>query len=68
VITHTFLGSVTRLKILSRDAELIADVATARVDSLPVGLQVNAVVPVAGTRLLSLSEEPASDGPDPDDR
>jgi putative spermidine/putrescine transport system ATP-binding protein len=68
VITHTFLGSVTRLKILSRDAELIADVATARVDSLPIGLQVNAVVPVAGTRLLSLSEEPASDGPDPDDR
>jgi putative spermidine/putrescine transport system ATP-binding protein len=68
VITHTFLGSVTRLKILSRDAELIADVATARVDSLPIGLQVNAVVPVAGTRLLSLSEEPGSDGPDPDDR
>jgi putative spermidine/putrescine transport system ATP-binding protein len=68
VITHTFLGSVTRLKILSRDAELIADVATARVDSLPVGLQVNAVVPVAGTRLLSLSKQPASEEPDPGDR
>ena len=68
VITHTFLGSVTRVKVLGREAELIADVATARVDSLPVGLKVNALVPVAGTRLLSLSEEPASDGPDPGDR
>ncbi len=68
VITHTFLGSVTRLKVLGREAELIADVPTARVDSLPVGLPVVARVPVAGTRLLSLSEEPASDGPDPGDR
>ena len=68
VITHTFLGSVTRLKILGREAELIADVPTARVDSLPIGLQVNALVPAAGTRLLSLSEEPASDGPDPGGR
>jgi putative spermidine/putrescine transport system ATP-binding protein len=68
VITHTFLGSVTRLKILGREAELIADVPTARVDSLPIGLQVNALVPVAGTRLLSLSDEPASEVPDPGDR
>jgi len=62
VITHTFLGSVTRLKILGRETEYIADVPTARVDSLPIGLAVNARVPAAGTRLLSLSEEPASDG------
>jgi putative spermidine/putrescine transport system ATP-binding protein len=68
VVTHTFLGSVTRVKILGRDAEFTADVPTARVDSFPVGLKVNALVPVAGTRLLSLSEEPASDGPDPGDR
>ena len=68
VITHTFLGSVTRLKILGREAELLADLPTARVDSLPVGSPVVAHVPVTGTRLLSLSEEPASDGPDPGDR
>jgi len=68
VITHTFLGSVTRVKVLGREAELIADVATARVDSLPVGFQVNALVPVAGTRLLSLTDQPAPDGPDPADR
>jgi putative spermidine/putrescine transport system ATP-binding protein len=65
VLTHTFLGSVTRLKILGREAELIADVATARVDSLPIGLRVVAHVPSMGTRLLSLSEEQASDGSDP---
>jgi putative spermidine/putrescine transport system ATP-binding protein len=68
VITHTFLGSVTRVKVLGREAELIADLPTARVDSLPVGLRVNALVPATGTRLLSLSDEPASDGPDPGDR
>jgi putative spermidine/putrescine transport system ATP-binding protein len=68
VITHTFLGSVTRLKILGREAELIADVPTARVDSVPVGSPVVARVPSVGTRLLSLDEEPASDGPDPGDR
>ena len=68
VITHTFLGSVTRLKILGREAELIADLPTARVDSLPVGVQVNALVPVTGTQLLSLSDQPASDGPGLDGR
>ncbi|HEY8628497.1 MAG TPA: ABC transporter ATP-binding protein [Gaiellaceae bacterium] len=68
VITHTFLGSVTRLKILGREAELIADLPTARVDSLPVGARVNALVPVTGTRLLSLSDQPASDGPGLDGR
>jgi putative spermidine/putrescine transport system ATP-binding protein len=63
VITHTFLGSVTRVKILGSEAELTADVPTARVDSLPVGLKVNALVPVAGTRLLSLSDQPGPDAP-----
>jgi putative spermidine/putrescine transport system ATP-binding protein len=65
VLTHTFLGSVTRLKILGRGTDLIADVPTARVDSLPIGSPVVARVPGAGTRLLSLSEEPAPGGPDP---
>jgi putative spermidine/putrescine transport system ATP-binding protein len=68
VITHTFLGSVTRLKVLGQETEYIADVPTTRVDSLPIGLPVIARVPSVGTRLLSLSEEQASDGPDPADR
>jgi putative spermidine/putrescine transport system ATP-binding protein len=65
VITHTFLGSVTRLKILGAETEYIADVPTARVDSLPIGLRVTARVPSVGTHLLSLAEEPVSDTPDP---
>src|SRR5438132_286961 len=65
VITHTFLGSVTRLKVLGQGAEYIVDVPTVRVDSLPIGTRVIARVPSAGTRLLSLGEEPGSDGPDP---
>jgi putative spermidine/putrescine transport system ATP-binding protein len=68
VLTHTFLGSVTRLKIVGQETDLIADVPTVRVDSLPIGLRVVVHVPAAGTRLLSLSEEPSSDGPDPGDR
>lgn len=68
VLTHTFLGSVTRLKIVGQETVLIADVPTVRVDSLPIGLRVVVHVPAAGTRLLSLSEEPSSDGPDPGDR
>ena len=68
VLTHTFLGSITRLKIIGPETDLIADVPTARVDTLPIGLPVVAHVPAAGTRLLSLAEEPTSDGPDPGDR
>ena len=68
VLTHTFLGSITRLKIIGPETDLIADVPTARAAALQIGRAVIARVPAAGTRLLSLSEEPASDGPDPGDR
>jgi putative spermidine/putrescine transport system ATP-binding protein len=68
IVTHTFLGSVTRLRITVPEAELIADVPTAHIDSLPVGQRVLAHVPTVGTRLLSLMEEPASDKQDPDDQ
>jgi putative spermidine/putrescine transport system ATP-binding protein len=62
VLTHTFLGPVTRLKVVGSGAELIADIPTARVDSLPIGLRVVARVPSSGTRLLSLdSAEQAPD-------
>src|SRR2546421_3629197 len=45
VLTHTFLGSITRLKIIGPETDLIADVPTARVDTLPIGLPVVAHVP-----------------------
>jgi putative spermidine/putrescine transport system ATP-binding protein len=68
VLTHTFLGSVTRLKIAGQETDLIADVPTVRVDSLPIGLRVVVHVPATGTRLLSLSDQPAPDGPGLDGR
>ncbi|MGH3130874.1 MAG: ABC transporter ATP-binding protein [Gaiellaceae bacterium] len=68
VLTHTFLGPVTRLKLIGPAADLIADVPTSRVDSLPIGHRVLAHVPSAGVRLLSLAEEPAPAAPDRDGR
>jgi putative spermidine/putrescine transport system ATP-binding protein len=63
VLTHTFLGPVTRLKVVGTDTELIADVSTAQSEALPIGIRVVARVPSSGTRLLTLeSEEPGPDG------
>jgi putative spermidine/putrescine transport system ATP-binding protein len=66
VVTHTFLGSVTRLKVQGREAELISDVSTARAATLPIGQPVVAHIPTEGTRLLTLTEQPASFALDPD--
>jgi putative spermidine/putrescine transport system ATP-binding protein len=63
ILTHTFLGPVTRVKVLSPAAELIADVSTARAEGLPIGARVVAKVPSSGTRLLNLeSNGQARDG------
>ncbi len=58
VITQTFLGPVTRLKIVGASADLIADVATAKAATLPVGTRVTATLPAEGARLLELTDEP----------
>ena len=68
VISHTFLGPVTRLKVVGPATELIADVSTATAGTLPVGMKVTAHVPAGDTRLLSLEgteEEPIPDEPGP---
>jgi putative spermidine/putrescine transport system ATP-binding protein len=68
VISHTFLGPVTRLKVVGPGTELIADVSTATAGTLPVGMKVTAHVPAGDTRLLSLEdtkEEPIPDEPGP---
>jgi putative spermidine/putrescine transport system ATP-binding protein len=57
VVSHTFLGSVTRVKVLVGEGELTADVPTVRVDSLPVGARVSASFPPASARLLDLSAD-----------
>ena len=65
VLTHTFLGSTTRVKVIGAGVDLIADVPTSRIASVPVGMSVIARVPAEGVRLLSLAEQPASAEPVP---
>ncbi len=69
VVTQTFLGPVTRLKILGAGVDVIADVPTQKALALPVGTRVAAVLPAEGARLLALktdlpqiAEEPAPAG------
>jgi putative spermidine/putrescine transport system ATP-binding protein len=56
VVTQTFLGPVTRLKMTGG---LIADMSTARASALPVGANVVAQVPTEGVQLLSLAADEA---------
>jgi putative spermidine/putrescine transport system ATP-binding protein len=68
VLTQTFLGPVTRLKVSGENTSLIADMSTARAAALPVGARVVAKVPSEGVRLLSLPDEgPALPELDPDE-
>ncbi|HXY80048.1 MAG TPA: ABC transporter ATP-binding protein [Gaiellaceae bacterium] len=64
VVTQTFLGPVTRLKIVGRGADLIADVPTAKAATLPVGTRVTATLPAEGARLLELTDEPRPEIPE----
>jgi len=68
VISHTFLGSVTRLKVRGPGGDLIADMATARAEALPVGSRVFAHVPSEGVRLLTLPPAAAPGVPREDDQ
>jgi putative spermidine/putrescine transport system ATP-binding protein len=69
IVTQTFLGPVTRLKIIGAGVDVIADVPTQTALGLPVGTRVAAVLPAEGARLLTLKadlpeipEEPAPAG------
>ena len=69
VLTQTFLGPVTRVKLTGSGTSLIADMSTARAAALPVGASVVAKIPSEGAKLISLPD----DGPglpvlDPDDQ
>jgi putative spermidine/putrescine transport system ATP-binding protein len=70
VVTQTFLGPVTRLKIVGTGVDVIADVPTQKALGLPVGTRVAAALPAEGVRLLDLkddlpeiAEEPVPAGP-----
>jgi putative spermidine/putrescine transport system ATP-binding protein len=56
VVTQTFLGPVTRLKMTGG---LIADMSTARASALPVGASIVATVPSEGVQLLTLADDEA---------
>ncbi len=73
VVSRTFLGSVTRIKLDTGAGEVTADVPTARSGELAIGVRVHARFPADSGRLLSLADEPESPAPespavDQDDR
>jgi putative spermidine/putrescine transport system ATP-binding protein len=65
VLTHTFLGPITRVKVVGPAGNLTADMATARAAALPVGSRVLARIPEEGARLINLPAEPEA-SPEPD--
>jgi len=68
VLTQTFLGPVTRLKVSGEGTSLIADMSTARAAALPVGARIIAKIPAEGAKLISLPDEgPALPELDPDE-
>jgi putative spermidine/putrescine transport system ATP-binding protein len=60
IISHIFLGPVTRIRIQTGEGDdgLTADVPTARARSMTVGTRVAASFPPDSGRLLSLAEQP----------
>jgi putative spermidine/putrescine transport system ATP-binding protein len=57
VLTQTFLGPVTRVKVTGSGTSLIADMSTSRAAALPVGAQVIARIPSEGAKLISLPDD-----------
>ena len=57
VLSQTFLGSTTRVKVLTSGATLISDMSAGRAEALPVGAKVTARVPSDAARLISLPDE-----------
>jgi putative spermidine/putrescine transport system ATP-binding protein len=69
VISSTFLGSTTRVRVVDESGQrtLTADISTGQAAALPVGTKVVAAFPPDSPRLLSLADEAALPALDPDD-
>ncbi len=67
VVSHTFLGSVTRLRVLAGRSEWTADISGERAAALPVGSHVQVSFPAASAKLLSLEASSASRAATPGD-
>ena len=57
VLSQTFLGAVTRVKVTTPATTLISDMSAARAEALPIGASVMARVPSDESRLISLPDE-----------
>ena len=66
VISNTFLGSTSRVRVAGETGErtLTADISTTQAMALTVGTKVVASFPSDSPRLLSLADETASRLPD----
>jgi putative spermidine/putrescine transport system ATP-binding protein len=62
VVSQTFLGSVTRLRVLAGPNEWTADLSAERAAALPVGAKVSLRFPSATAKLLSLEGESEPEG------
>ena len=70
VISHIFLGSVTRVRVVDATGEegITGDVPPSHAAALPIGTRVVARFPRESPRLLSLAEQPEPVAADPDGR
>jgi putative spermidine/putrescine transport system ATP-binding protein len=62
VVSHTFLGAVTRLRVLAGPQEWTADLSAERAAALPIGARVGLRFPAGSAKLLTLEdrdEEPS---------
>jgi putative spermidine/putrescine transport system ATP-binding protein len=62
VVSHTFLGSVTRVRVQAGESEWTADLSGERAAALPVGSRVGIRFPAESAKLLTLAE-PLADVP-----
>ena len=69
VISHTFLGATTRVRVIDDTGErtLTGDLSTTRAAPLTVGTRVVATFPPDSPRLLSLADQQELPALDPDD-
>jgi putative spermidine/putrescine transport system ATP-binding protein len=56
VVSHTFLGSVTRVRVVAGESEWTADLSGERAAALPVGSRVAIRFPASSAKILSLED------------
>jgi putative spermidine/putrescine transport system ATP-binding protein len=57
VLTHTFLGASTRIRVETGGSEITADIPTGRIGDIPIGTRVHARFPAESARLLTLGDD-----------